>query len=173
MTHSSFLLWLAWALFAAALLFVIGFRYLREVRASGPLRSDASERASGVRAGGRPTDHPRPWLYCEDGSPVDKRAAWFALRAGGTTVIGHQPRPATERAAYVYLAAHDLDAEQATIRFDRAQRRYVLEPMNGTVRHNNEPLAVGTAAPLTDGDTVDLGEVTRLRFTFTPPPEAT
>jgi hypothetical protein len=161
MTQSSFLLWLAWALFAAALVYVVGFRYLREVRASGGLRRADSPRPSA------------PWLYCEDGSPVDKRAAWFALRGGGMTVIGHQPRPSTERAAYIYLTAHDLEPEQATIRYDRAQRRYLLESMNGKVRHNNDALATGSAALLTDGDTVDLGDVTRLRFTFTGPPEAT
>jgi hypothetical protein len=158
MTQSSFLLWLLWALFAAAVVLVVGTRYLRVVLAA-PLVA-ASPPHAGI-----------PWLFCEDGSPLDKRVGWFRLRDGGATVIGHQPRAATERAAYVYLTAHDLRDQQVQIRFDPAQRRYVLEHLDGRVLHNNELLPVGASVSLTDGDTVDLGDVTRLRFTFSGPPE--
>jgi hypothetical protein len=48
----------------------------------------------------------------------------------------------------------------------------VLEAGDGKVLHNNEVLPSGTSASLTDGDTIDLGDLTRLRFTFTGPPEA-
>jgi hypothetical protein len=171
MTHTSFLLWLVWALFAASVVFVVGARYVRAVladsapRTPGEAGSRLAGRASAAASAGT------PWLFCEDGAPIDKRAQWFRLRAGGATLIGNRPRAATSEAAYVYLTAHDLREQQVAVRYDRGQRRYLLEHKDGKVLHNNEPLPVGATAPLTDGDTIDLGDVTRLRFTLSGPPE--
>jgi hypothetical protein len=171
MTHTSFLLWLVWALFAAAVVFVVGARYVRAILTDSVARA-ASETSS--RIAGRlpaPAASGTPWLFCEDGAPIDKRAQWFGLRAGGATVIGNRPRAATSETAYVYLTAHDLREQQIAIRYDRSQRRYLLEHKDGKVLHNNEPVPVGATAALTDGDTIDLGDVTRLRFTFSGPPQ--
>jgi hypothetical protein len=167
MTHMSLLLWLVWALFAAAVVFVVGARYVRAVLA------DPVPRATGEPPGrvAAPATSRAPWLFCEDGAPIDKRAQWFRLRAGGATVVGNRPRAATTDIAYVYLTAHDLREQQVAIRYDRGQRRYLLEHRDGKVLHNNEPLAIGASMPLTDGDTIDLGDVTRLRFTLSGPPE--
>jgi hypothetical protein len=171
MTHTSFLLWLVWALFAAAVVFVVGARYVRAVltdpgpRPPGEPAGGPGGRLSASRSPGA------PWLFCEDGAPLDKRAQWFRLRAGGATAVGNRPRAATSEAAYVYLNAHDLREQQVAIRYDRGLRRYLLEHTDGKVLHNNEPLPVGASVPLTDGDTIDLGDVTRLRFTFSGPPE--
>jgi hypothetical protein len=167
MTHMSVLLWLVWALFAAAVVFVVGARYVRAVLADPAPRApgEPSSRLAAAAVSGP------PWLFCEDGAPVDKRAQWFRLRAGGATVVGNRPRAATNDAAYVYLTAHDLREQQVAIRYDRGQRRYLLEHKDGKVLHNNESLPIGASVPLTDGDTIDLGDVTRLRFTLSGPPE--
>ena len=110
------------------------------------------------------------WLYCEEGAPLDQQAAWFRVRARGTTVLGNTPRAPVGDTSFVYLSAHDVTDRQVTIRWDAGKGRYLLEKGDGIVRHNNEPVAEGASLPLTDGDTLELGEVTRLRFTSTPPP---
>jgi hypothetical protein len=159
MTGGNLLLWVVWALFAAALVWLLCTRYLRAVLAGPPARA-ASPAAVGS-----------PWLFCEDGSSLDRRAAWFRVRAGGTTVVGNRPRAATGGLGTIYLTAHDVGEQHLTIRYDPVRRRYLLEAGDGKVMHNNEPLPKGASAPLTDGDTIDLGDLTRLRFTFTGPPE--
>jgi len=159
MTGGSLLIWAAWALFAAALVWLLYSRYLRAVLA-GPSPAAAAPEAVGS-----------PWLFCEDGSNLDRRAAWFRVRPGGTTVVGNQPRAASGTQSAIYLTAHDVGERHLTIRYDPARRRYLLEAGDGKVRHNNEPLPSGASALLTDGDTIDLGDLTRLRFTFSGPPE--
>lgn len=151
--------WLTWAVFAAAFLWVLWTRYFRAVLAPTGGRPVAVE-ATGS-----------PWLFCEDGVGLDRRAAWFRVRPGGTTVVGNRPRAATGGQGGVYLTAHDVGEQHLTIRYDAGRRRYFLEAGDGKVLHNNEALPAGAGAPLTDGDTIDLGDLTRLRFTFTGPPE--
>ena len=48
---------------------------------------------------------------------------------------------------------------------------YTLPPAGALVRHNNEELLPGTGVVLTDGDTLDLGSQSRVRFTMTGPEE--
>jgi hypothetical protein len=161
MTGGDFVLWLCGALFGAGLVGVVVARYVRPI---------FSERVSGSaegRAAGAPVS---AWLYCEEGAPLDQQAAWFRVRPGGTTVLGNTPRASVGDTSFVYLSAHDVADGQVTIRWDAGQGRYVLRKGEGVVRHNNEPVPDGAALPLTDGDTLELGEVTRMRFTFTPPP---
>jgi hypothetical protein len=112
------------------------------------------------------------WLYCEEGAPLDQQAAWFRVRPGGTTVLGNTPRASVGDTSFIYLSAHDVSDRQVTIRWDAVSGRYLLEKGDGVVQHNNEPVPEGAAVPLTDGDTLELGEVTRLRFTYTAPPPA-
>jgi hypothetical protein len=159
MTGDNLLVWAVWALFAGALVWLLGTRYLRAVLAGPPTRGAVPEPAAS------------PWLFCEDGSTLDRRAAWFRVRAGGTTVVSNRPRAASGSVGGIYLTAHDVGEQHLTIRYDPPRRRYLLEVGDGKVLHNNEALPRGASAPLTDGDTIDLGELTRLRFTFTGPPE--
>jgi hypothetical protein len=159
MTAGNLLIWSVWALFAAALVWLLYARYRRAVIA-GPASPPAGTDASGP-----------PWLFCEDGASLDRRAAWFRLRPGGTTVVGNRPRGASEGQGAIYLTAHDVGERHLTIRYDPGRRRYLLEAGDGKVQHNNEALPPGASAPLTDGDTIDLGDLTRLRFTFAGPPE--
>lgn len=159
MTTTSPWIWLVWVLFAAALLYVVGVRYRRVLLAPAPPGRSGPEASAA------------PWLYCEDGVPLDKRAAWFRVRVGGTTIVGSRPRAATGSQSTIYLTAHDLREQHLAIRYDRARGRYVVEALEGKVLHNNEPLTAGVPVPLTDGDTLDLGDLTRLRFTFQGPPE--
>jgi hypothetical protein len=161
MTGGDFILWLTGAAFATVLMVVVVTRYLRPIFADrtalGPGRTDAA----GIDGA---------WLYCEDGAPLDKRAGWFRVRPGGNTVLGNTPRTASVDTAFIYLSAHDLSDRQVTIRWDPQRRRYVLVKGEGQVRHNNELVPEGAVLPLTDGDSIDLGEVTRMRFTYTRPP---
>lgn len=153
------LVWLVWALFAVALVWVLYSRYFRAVLVGAPTPGAAPE-ATGS-----------PWLFCEDGPALDRRAAWFRVRPGGTTVVGNRPMAAAGTRGGIFLTAHDLGERHLTIRYDAARRRYILEAGDGKVLHNNEPLTAGSSVALTDGDTLDLGELTRLRFTFSGPPE--
>jgi hypothetical protein len=161
MTGGDFILWLTGAAFATALMVLVVTRYVRPIfseRLSAPAEPAATHGPDGA------------WLYCEDGTPLDKRAEWFRVRPGGITVLGNTPRGPTGDTAFIYLSAHDLHDRQVTIRWDARARRYLLEKGEGAVRHNNETVPDGAALPLTDGDTIELGEVTRMRFTYTSPP---
>src|SRR5262249_26242740 len=113
-----------------------------------------------------------PWLFCEDGTALDKRARWFRVAPRGTTLVGNRPHSSTGETAHVYLTAHDIKERQLAIRYDHGQRRYVLQRGEGRLMHNNELVTHDPPIVLTDGDTLDLGESTRLRFTFAGPPEA-
>jgi hypothetical protein len=161
-TGGDFVLWLVGAMFGTVLMVVAVTRYVR------PIFSDrltgATETALTAGAAGA-------WLYCEEGAPLDRRAEWFRVRPGGATVLGNTPRSATSDTSFIYLTAHDIQDRQVTIRWDPGLRRYVLQKGEGTVRHNNELVPEGMAHPLTDGDTIELGEMTRMRFTFTGPPK--
>ncbi len=160
------MLWLVWAAFGVALMAVVVIRYLRPIFTERlPRLGEGMGRVGGSRAG-----PDGAWLFCEDGAPLDKRAAWFRVRPGGATVLGNTPRGPAGDTAFVYLSAHDVRDRQVTIRWDAGLRRYVLQKGDGVVRHNNEPVADGAALALTDGDTIDLGEMTRMRFTYTGPP---
>ena len=165
MDYSPALVWLAWAAFAATVLFVVVMRYLPAVL-HAPLptagREEEPERAAA----------PPAWLFCEEGDPLDQDVRWFPLRLGGRTSFGSLP-PGTENGATrVYLRAYDLQPEHIAIAWDPVAARYTLEPgLQGLVRHNNEAVSGGTTTYLTDGDTVDLGEIDRFRFTLTGPPE--
>ena len=157
--QGNFLLWLAWALFGTFLAWLLWRRYLPLVLAAPPIVKEL-------------TPAPSAWLYCEDGAPLDRRVQWFPLRQGGHTVIGARPRSSTPETEYVYLTADDIQEDHARIRFEPDAGRYRVEPMSqGPVLHNNDPLPAGTAAELSDGDTLDLGRLTRFRFTLTGPEE--
>jgi hypothetical protein len=161
MTGGDFILWLTGAAFGTLLMVIVLTRYVRPI---------FSERRSGVADSSLAAGPDGAWLYCEEGAPLDKRAGWFRVRPGGATVLGNIPRGANADTAFVYLSAHDLHDRQVTIRWDAQRRRYVLQKGEGAVRHNNESLLEGAVLPLTDGDTIELGEVTRMRFTYTRPP---
>jgi hypothetical protein len=167
-TGGDFSLWLVWAAFGTALMVLVVTRYLLPIlRERLPV---AGEGASQTGRGAAGDDG--AWLFCEDGAPLDARAAWFRVRSRGATVLGNTPRGAVGDTTFVYLSAHDIRDRQVTIRWDASRRRYVLEKGEGTVRHNNEPVAEGATVGLTDGDTIDLGEITRMRFTYTGPTDS-
>jgi hypothetical protein len=161
MTGGDFLLWLTGAAFATALTALVVTRYVR------PIFTERLARAVDDRGARGPEG---AWLYCEEGAPLDKRAGWFRVRPAGSTVLGNTPRAPISDTAFVYLSAHDLHDRQVTIRWDPSLRRYLLQKGEGIVRHNNEAVPDGATLPLTDGDTIELGEVTRMRFTYTSPP---
>jgi hypothetical protein len=169
LTGGDFLLWLVWAAFGTVLMVLVVTRYVRPIFSEGGSRSAVG----GTAPAGGPAGPEGAWLFCEDGAPLDQRAAWFRVRSGGATVLGNTPRGPVGDTTFVYLSAHDIRDRQVTIRWDTGRRRYVLEKGEGIVRHNNELVPDGAALPLTDGDTIELGEITRMRFTYTgPPPEA-
>jgi hypothetical protein len=164
MAETSFVIWLAWFLFAASLVFVVVKKYVPAALAVRP---------GGVRVlsdGGRP--EAAPWLFCEDGTALDKRARWFRVAPRGTTLVGNRPQSSSNETVHVYLTAHDIKERQLAIRYDHGLRRYVLQRGEGRLLHNNEAVMSDQPIVLTDGDTLDLGESTRLRFTFAGPPEA-
>jgi hypothetical protein len=168
-TGGDFLLWLVWAAFGAVLMVLVVARYVRPIFSEGWSRVTEG----GTATGGAQAGPEGAWLFCEDGAPLDQRAAWFRVRSGGVTVLGNTPRGPVGDTTFVYLSAHDIQDRQVTIRWDTGRRRYVLEKGDGAVRHNNEPVPDGAALALTDGDTIELGEMTRMRFTYTgPPPQA-
>lgn len=159
------MLWLAWAAFGTTLVLVFWKRYLPAVLQSLPAPKEEAPEIAAPR--------PPAWLYCEEGTPLDRRAEWFALRPGGRTVIGRRPRAATAETLYVFLNAEDIREDHAIVAFDAGRGRYTVEAVpQAAVLHNNDPLDPGTSAPLSDGDTLDLGRITRFRFTLTGPEEA-
>ena len=151
------LLWLAWALFGTFMGWLVWHRYRPAVlQAAAPPRE-------------KPKAEPA-WLFCEQGTPLDRRAQWFPLRPGGRTVAGHRPRAGTEETQFLYLAAEDIREDHALFQYNPATGRYEVENMDGgPLLHNNEPLAPGARAELADGDTLDLGAISRFRFTLTGP----
>ncbi|HEU4751457.1 MAG TPA: hypothetical protein VFU47_00015 [Armatimonadota bacterium] len=154
------LLWLAWALFGSFLVWLVWKRFLPAVL-KGPALPKEEPKAAPA------------WLFCEDGTALDKRVQWFSLRPGGRTVVGARPRSATPETAYVYLTADDLQEDHVLVAYDPAKRRYTAEPQGtAVVLHNNEPLPPGEKAELVDGDTLDLGRISRFRFTQTGPEES-
>ena len=155
-------LWLAWALFAACLVFVAWKKYLPAMRqAPEPPPASAAEEAAQA---------PACWLFCEDGTAWDRKVQWFPLRVGGRSVVGAKPRKDTSDTSYLYLTADDVREDHALITYDSAKRRYRAEALgDASVLHNNEPLASGQPVEMSDGDTLDLGRLSRFRFTLTGP----
>lgn len=157
MENANFLLWLAWALFGSFMVWLVWKRYLPAV-----LKAPAAPKEL--------PKAPEAWLFCEDGTALDKRVRWFGLRQGGRTVVGARPRASTADTSFVYLTAEDIQEDHAAIRFNPQSGRYEVEAVgSGPVLHNNDPLAPGAAAELADGDTLDLGRISRFRFTLTGP----
>jgi hypothetical protein len=154
---------LVWFLFAASVVYVVVRRYVPAALAVRPVGARSLGAGSGAEA--------PPWLFCEDGTALDKRARWFRVSGQGTTLVGNRPHSSSGDTVHVYLTAHDIKERQLVIRYDRGLRRYVLQRGEGKVLHNNEPVTHDQPVMLTDGDTLDLGDTTRLRFTFSGPPE--
>ena len=153
------MLWLAWAAFGSFLGWLLWKRYRPAVLQMPSLPREKPQA-------------PPAWLFCEDGTALDRRVRWFGLRPGGRTVAVRRPRASTEEAQYLYLTADDLQEEHVAIDCNPATGRYEVEaPGGGLVMHNNEPLPSGERAELTDGDTLDLGRLSRFRFTLTGPEE--
>jgi hypothetical protein len=157
------LLWAAWAAFGLTAILATIFLVRAAVRTPVPEPVELPDPA-------------RPWLYCEDGAPLDLETRWFTVRPGGQTVLGSRPRSATADTSFVFLAGLDIEEDHALILFDPSAGRYRLRAPalgNGAIRlcHNNEPVAPGEEVALTDGDTLALGSMTRFRFTLTGPPE--
>jgi len=160
MEYSNPLLWLAWAAFGSFLVWLTWTRYRPAVLQAPAL---PKETARAVPA----------WLFCEDGTALDKRVQWFPLRAGGRTVIGARPRAATDDTSYLYVTADDIREDHAVIGYQLETGRYWVEATSdGAVLHNNEPVAARERSELTDGDTLDLGQLSRFRFTLTGPETA-
>ncbi len=151
------MLWLAWALFGAFLVWLLGKRYLPEVRNILPLP--------------KPVEGPRTaWLLCEEGPPLDAKVRWFALRTGGRTVIGRKPRTATSECLYVYLTAEDILEDHVQVTFNPTSGRYELEALpRAVVRHNNGPLDPGARSQLSDGDLLEFGKLSLFKFTHAGP----
>lgn len=165
--EGNFQLWLAWAAFGTFLVLLLWKRYLPLIRQASALPAEAEP---ALEAG---PSAPRAWLYCEDGTALDQRVRWFGVRPGGRTVVGARPRSNTPETEYVYLTADDIVEDHLLIRYDAVARRYLVETLDsGLVLHNNEPLPAGQVADLADGDTLDLGRISRFRFTYTGPEEA-
>jgi hypothetical protein len=160
MEYSNPLLWLAWAAFGSFLVWLVWTRY----------------RPAVLQAPALPKETPRAapaWLFCEDGTALDKRVQWFPLRPGGRTVVGARPRAATEDTSYLYVTADDIREDHAVISYHAEKGRYLVEAVSeGIVLHNNEAVPAGERPELTDGDTLDLGRISRFRFTLTGPEAA-
>jgi hypothetical protein len=155
-------LWLAWALFGTFFVLLLWKKYLPAVRQMpDPVALPATEAAKKA---------PPCWLFCEDGTSWDRRVQWFALRPGGRSVVGARPRKDTPESSFLYLTAEDVREDHAVISYDAQGSRYRVEACGGArVLHNNEPLEAGHAEDLADGDTLDLGHLSRFRFTLTGP----
>ena len=157
MGSSNPLLWLCWATFAAYLAFFFLKKILPELRKLPPEPI-------------KPLPALPAWLVCEDGAPFDLQVRWFALRAGGGTVVGHLPRPETDEWLYLYLTDDEVLPDHAALGFDAAVGRHWIEAFDGAdVRHNGERLESGDRPTLSDGDLLDLGRRSRFRFTLTGP----
>jgi hypothetical protein len=160
MENSNFLLWLSWASFGVFMGWLVWKRYLPAVLQAPPPPKI-------------PVQAPPAWLFCEEGTALDKRVQWFALNRGGKTIVGSRPRSATADTTFIYLTADDIRDDHALIRFNPEPGRYEVEALaDGITLHNNETLASGSKAELADGDTLDLGRISRFRFTLTGPEDA-
>lgn len=158
MEYSNPLLWLAWCCFGSYLVWLVWTRYRPAVLAAPPPAREL------------PAAAPPAWLFCEEGTALDQRVQWFPLRPGGRTVIGARPRAATDDAVFLYLTADDIREDHALISFNPETGRYHAQPTtDALVLHNNEPVPAGERPELTDGDTLDLGRISRFRFTLTGP----
>lgn len=158
--------WLAWAGFGLFLVWLVWTRYRPDVLSS----PDSSAPSSAPIPVTKGVAAPPAWLYCEDGAKLDLRVRWFPVRTGGRTVIGRRPRAATDVEQFLYLTADDLLEDHAVVQYQPESGRYLVEALpGGAVLHNNEPLATGDAAELADGDTLDLGRLSRFRFTLSGP----
>jgi len=168
MENANFPLWLAWASFGTFMVWLLWKRYLPAVlKAPRPEGTRPPEHPEGTRPRA-----PEAWLFCEDGSALDRRVKWFGLRPGGRTIVGGRPRADTEETAFLYLTADDIQEDHALVAYNPASGRYELEGAgSGVVLHNNEPVPAGSRAALADGDTLDLGRLSRFRFTLTGPEE--
>lgn len=172
MENGNFMLWLAWFTFGTGLVYVLWKRYLPAVLQALPERAeDSGLEAPGSGAVPLPVAPPA-WLYCEEGTVLDRKAEWFALRPGGETVLGRRPRAATSETLFIFLNAEDIREDHARVTFDPAEQRYTVEALpQALVLHNNERLEAGERTRLSDGDTLDLGRISRFRFTLTGPEE--
>ncbi len=151
------MLWLAWFLFAAVLGGLLWKRYLPAVLQAPPIPREAPRAAPA-------------WLFCEEGTSLDRRVQWFGLRTGGQTIVGSRPRAARDDTSFVYLTAEDIHEDHARIAYRAESARYQVEALGSApVLHNNDPLPPGETAELADGDTLDLGRISRFRFTLTGP----
>src|SRR5436305_1122338 len=111
------ILWAAWAIFALAVL-AVTYRIARAaLTAPFPQRVPGPEGPGGAS---------QPWLYCEEGAPLDQEVRWFRVRPGQRTVVGGRPRSATADTSFIYLNAHDVAEDNAVIDFDPSVRRYRL-----------------------------------------------
>jgi hypothetical protein len=157
MEYGNPLLWLAWFCFGGYFCWLVWTRYRPAVLQAPP----------------PPREQPRAepaWLFCEEGTALDRRVRWFPLRPGGKTVVGARPRSATEEAQFIYLTAEDIREDHAVIDFDPETGRYHVQPVSdGLLLHNNEAVSPGERPELADGDTLDLGSISRFRFTLTGP----
>jgi hypothetical protein len=159
MESPNFALWVTTAAFGSFLGWVLWKKYLPLVRT--PLEHHPQPQAAAI---------PPAWLFCEEGSRIDRRVQWFPLRAGGRTVIGGQPRAETPDTLFVYLAADDIEHDHAVIAFDPEPGRYLVSAAGrAVVLHNNEVLPPGEQARLSDGDTLDFGQLSRFRFLLSGP----
>jgi len=160
METSNPLLWLVWASFGSYLVWLLWTRYRGAVlQAPPPVRETPKA--------------PPAWLFCEDGTALDKRVQWFPVRQGQRTVVGGLPRSSTDDTSFVYLTADDIQEDHALVAFNPQSSWYEVEALGrGEVLHNNEPLIPGTKSVLADGDTLDLGRISRFRFTLSGPEEA-
>ncbi len=157
MPTGNLLLWLCWALFGSYLVWVLLRIYLPNLRT-------VPEPMPQVKP------PPPAWLFCLEGPALDRRVQWFPLRAGGQTVLGRLPRSDTPATAFVYLTAEDIAADHARLTFDPASGRYRVERLAaGPVLHNDETVPTGSSVELTDGDTLDLGRLSRFRFSLSGP----
>src|SRR5262249_4417790 len=156
-------LWAAWAAFGILVL-ATTIRFARAALSAPFARRESEETA------GEPTAP--PWLYCEEGTPLDREVRWFRVRPEARTVLGSRPRSATSDTSYIYLNAHDVAEDNALITYDAPSGSYQLHaPPGARLSHNNEELSSGEWAPLTDGDMIGVGQMSRFRFTLTGPPD--
>lgn len=164
MQSGNFWMWLAWAVFGSGLVLLLWRVYLPRVLAAPDLVEAPSPADPSVRPA---------WLYCEEGTALDRRAQWFPLRPVGRNIIGRLPRASTPEFAYLYLTADDLLEDHVQVRYNPEVRRFEVETLGaGAVLHNNERVPPGQAAALAEGDTLDLGRISRFRFTLVGPEDA-
>jgi hypothetical protein len=155
-------LWAAWAAFGVVVL-ATTILFARAALTAPNARPESLEERRGST---------QPWLYCEEGAPLDQEVRWFRVRLGARTVLGSRPRSATADTSFIYLNAHDVVEDNALIVYDAPTGRYHLHaPPGARLAHNNEPLTPGEEVVLTDGDMIGVGQMSRFRFTLTGPPD--